>query len=85
MSTANPSANAGRPRFGGARATLLLASILAAFMAASSTPTPLYRLYQEAWGFSPVILTAIFSAYAISLLLALLILGRSPIMLAAAR
>ena len=59
-------------------------------MAASSTPTPLYRLYQEAWGFSPVVLTAVFSAYAFALLAALLTtgklsdhIGRRPVIFAA--
>lgn len=49
---------------------------LITFMAASSAPTPLYRLYQQAWHFSPTVLTVIFAAYALTLLLALLIAGR---------
>ncbi len=90
MSTGDTSTERSRLRLGGAAATLLLVSILAAFMAASTTPTPLYRLYQEAWGFSPVILTVVFSAYAFSLLLALLTagklsdhIGRRPVIFAA--
>ncbi|ORC62280.1 MFS transporter [Pseudomonas floridensis] len=60
------------------------------FFAASSTPTPLYHLYQEAWGFSSGVLTLIFAVYAFSLLAALLSggslsdhLGRRPVILAA--
>ncbi|MCF5705670.1 MFS transporter [Pseudomonas syringae] len=60
------------------------------FFAASSTPTPLYHLYQEAWGFSSGVLTLIFAVYAFSLLAALLVggslsdhLGRRPVILAA--
>ncbi len=60
------------------------------FFAASSTPTPLYHLYQEAWGFSSGVLTLIFAVYAFSLLAALLMggslsdhLGRRPVILAA--
>lgn len=45
-------------------------------MAASSVPTPLYRLYQHDWGFSATLLTIIFAAYAFALLCALLIAGR---------
>ncbi len=53
----------------------------------SSAPTPLYRIYQEHWGLSPAMVTSVFSAYAISLLLALLTvgalsdyIGRRPVM-----
>ncbi|WP_420224232.1 MFS transporter [Pigmentiphaga litoralis] len=68
---------------------VLLASILIAFMAASSAPTPLYGLYREAWGFSPITLTVVFGIYAFSLLLSLLTvgalsdyIGRRPVVLA---
>ncbi|MDR6795334.1 MFS family permease [Acinetobacter calcoaceticus] len=60
------------------------------FMAASSSPTPLYRLYQQAWQFSPVTLTLIFATYAFTLLASLLIIGslsdyigRRPVILSA--
>jgi MFS family permease len=59
------------------------------FLAASSAPTPLYPLYQRAFGFSPVVITVIFAVYAFSLLAALLIvgslsdhLGRRPVIFA---
>jgi MFS family permease len=45
------------------------------FFGASSAPTPLYRLYQEVWGFSSGMLTVVFGVYAFSLLLALLTTG----------
>ena len=48
---------------------------LMTFMAASSAPTPLYRLYQQLWQFSPVTLTLIFATYAFTLLGSLLIIG----------
>lgn len=48
------------------------------FLAASSAPTPLYSVYQHAWGFSPTLLTIVFAAYAWSLLLTLLVAGRLP-------
>ena len=37
----------------------LYAFSAAMFFAASSAPTPLYRLYQEAWGFSSATLTLV--------------------------
>jgi len=51
------------------------AFILITFMAASSAPTPLYSLYRENWGFSAITLTVVFGVYALSLLLALLVVG----------
>lgn len=60
------------------------------FFAASSAPTPLYHLYQLDWGFSAATLTLIFAVYAMSLLVALLVvgslsdyLGRRPVIFAA--
>ncbi|MBU2750745.1 MFS transporter [Acidithiobacillus thiooxidans] len=46
------------------------------YVAASSAPTPLYSLYQSKWHFTPVMLTVIFSTYALFLLMALLVAGR---------
>src|SRR5712672_2003635 len=72
-----------QPRF-------LHAVTLILFLAAASVPTPLYRLYQQEWGFSPLMLTVIFAVYALALLAALLIFGslsdragRRPVILAA--
>lgn len=48
---------------------------LAAILAGSAAPTPLYRLYQESWALSPLTLTLIFSIYAITLLFSLLTVG----------
>ncbi|SHM67439.1 Predicted arabinose efflux permease, MFS family [Pseudomonas asturiensis] len=70
----------------GPRHLMFLAFTTLCFFAASSTPTPLYHLYQEAWGFSSAMLTLIFAVYAFSLLAALLMggslsdyLGRRPV------
>jgi hypothetical protein len=73
------------------RGTLgFLAVTMLCFFAASSAPTPLYHLYQQAWGFSSAMLTLIFAVYALSLLVALLTvgklsdyLGRRPVILLA--
>jgi hypothetical protein len=68
----------------------LLASITISFLAGSVAPTPLYALYQAQWGFSPITVTIIFGIYAISVLTALLFvgrlsdhLGRRPVLIAA--
>src|SRR5688572_8307973 len=53
----------------------LQASILVAFLAAASAPSPLYGVYQDAWGFSALTLTVVFSSYALALLGALLVFG----------
>lgn len=54
---------------------VFLAFVLLCFFAASSAPTPLYHLYQQAWGFSSALLTVIFAVYALSLLATLLVFG----------
>jgi len=72
------------------RPAALHTATLAAFFAASSAPTPLYRFYQQAWGFSAMTLTLAFGIYAVTLLLALLTfgsfsdhVGRKPVILSA--
>lgn len=62
----------------------------ALFSASSSAPTPVYHLYQETLGLTPLMLTVIFSVYAFSLLAALLtigslsdFIGRKPVIFAA--
>lgn len=54
----------------------LLASITLSFLAGSSVPTPIYPIYQSQWHFSSVTITFIFSAYALAVLTALLVVGR---------
>jgi len=65
----------GRRRLSPHAALWLLATILVGFLAASSAPSPLYALYREAWGFSALTLTVVFSSYAFALLAALLVFG----------
>ncbi|MEU6774732.1 MFS transporter [Streptomyces sp. NPDC046759] len=71
-------------------AFVLDASILASLLAASSAPTPLYPLHQDEWGLTPLTVTVIFSAYSLTLLVALLTvgalsdhLGRHPVLVGA--
>jgi len=66
-----------RPRRLGPTASLaLLASIIVSLLAASSAPTPLYAVYQQEWGFSPITTTVVFGVYALAVLGALLVFGR---------
>ena len=50
-------------------------AIFVLFAAAASAPTPLYVVYQKAWGFSTTTLTVIFAVYVFGLIGSLLVLG----------
>ncbi|MEU3985798.1 MFS transporter [Streptomyces sp. NPDC026672] len=65
-----------RLRLGPTASFALLVSIVLAFLSASTAPTPLYAVYQREWGFSPITTTVVFAAYAIAVLVSLLIVGR---------
>src|SRR2546425_7803233 len=54
----------------------LLASITVSYLASSSAPTPLYRIYQAEWGFAAVAVSLVFGIYAVAVLGALLVAGR---------
>jgi MFS family permease len=69
----------------------LQTSMIVSFLAASTAPTPLYAVYQQAWGFTPVTITMIFGVYAVAVLCSLLVvgalsdhIGRRPVLLVAA-
>jgi MFS family permease len=69
----------------------LQASIILSFLAGSSAPTPLYAVYQAAWGFSPITVTVVFGIYALAVLSSLLVVGslsdhvgRRPVLVIAA-
>ncbi|AGP59761.1 MFS transporter [Streptomyces rapamycinicus] len=75
------------PPLGRGGAFALHASVLIGLLAASSAPTPLYAEYQARWHFSALMVTVVFSAYALALLVALLVagtlsdhLGRRPVL-----
>jgi MFS family permease len=75
---------------GRAPAFWLLVATLALLLFASSAPSPLYIVYQQKWGFSAIVLTAVFAVYALGLLGALIVtgslsdhLGRRPTLLLA--
>jgi MFS family permease len=63
---------------------------LTSFFGASAAPTPLYRIYQQEFAVTPVVITIVFAVYSFALLCALLIagsisdhLGRKPVIFAA--
>ena len=79
-----------RARLSTTAAFYLQASIIVSFLAGSIAPTPLYGVYQAAWGFSPITITVVFGIYAVAVLCALLTagalsdhVGRRPVLLAA--
>ena len=89
----NASVSAALPRSGRLRprtSFVLLSGILFTYVSASAAPTPLYGLYRETWGFSPLMLTVAFAVYAFGLLGSLLTVGslsdhvgRRPVLLGA--
>jgi MFS family permease len=58
-----------------ARSFWTVVSALMAMMIAAGAPSPLYGLYAERIGFSPVTLTVIFAIYVVALLATLLVVG----------
>src|SRR4051794_38710725 len=62
-----------RPR---AIAFWVMAAVFFLLLFASGAPSPLYRVYQEEWRFSPTTLTAVFAINALVLLVMLLVFGR---------
>jgi MFS family permease len=56
-------------------ALVIEASIIVAFLAGSSAPTPLYATYQAEWHFAPITTTIVFGIYALAVLIALLVFG----------
>ena len=67
----------GRRALSYAAALYLQGSIVLTFLAASTAPSPLYALYRQMWGFSPLTLTVVFASYALALLASLLVFGRA--------
>jgi MFS family permease len=66
----------GRGGIKGTPAFALAAYAFAATMVGTTLPTPLYPLYQRRYGFSELIVTVIFAAYAVGVIAALVLFGR---------
>src|SRR5687767_4191810 len=52
-----------------------VAVLLVLMLAASGVPSPLYRVYQQEFGFSAGVMTTVFGIYAFALLASLLVVG----------
>jgi predicted MFS family arabinose efflux permease len=86
MSTSTPQARSLSPR----AAFAVAAAILGLALFASGIPSPLYGIYRELWGFSPLVLTLVYAVYAFGVLTTLVFAGRlsddagrRPVLLAA--
>ncbi|GAA2815508.1 MFS transporter [Saccharopolyspora taberi] len=63
-------------------------ALLGVYLMASTAPSPMYSIYQQHWGFSTTVLTAVFAVYSLGILAALLLVGslsdhvgRKPVLL----
>jgi hypothetical protein len=74
--TRAPSSPARRAALPRAAAFWLVAGVLFLLFFAAAAPSPLYGVYQAEWRFSAITLTAVFAAYALLLLVTLLVFGR---------
>jgi MFS family permease len=73
--TRSASGKARRPVLPRATAFWLVAGVLFLLFCGAAAPSPLYGVYQNQWRFSATTLTAIFAAYALLLLITLLVFG----------
>jgi MFS family permease len=88
--TVTHSRTAARPALSPRLAYALAGGIIGLALFASGTPSPLYGVYRQLWGFSPAVLTLIYATYAFGVLVSLILagrisdeVGRRPVMLAA--
>jgi hypothetical protein len=70
-----PVARGRRAALSRAAAFWLVAGVLFLLFFAAAAPSPLYGVYQAHWQFSAITLTAVFAAYALLLLVTLLVFG----------
>jgi MFS family permease len=54
----------------------LAAAVIGLALFASATPSPLYDVYRDLWGFSSIVLTLVYATYAFGVLTTLLLAGR---------
>jgi len=77
MNSATTAARAGRRVARGQVPFWLMTFVFAAAMLGTTLPTPLYVIYQSEWHFSATTVTVIYAVYAVGVLTALLLAGRS--------
>jgi drug/metabolite transporter (DMT)-like permease/MFS family permease len=65
-----------RPTLSPRTSYLLAAAIVGLALFASGAPSPLYGIYRELWGFSPLVLTLVYATYAFGVLTTLILAGR---------
>jgi MFS family permease len=76
MSSAPTSVASPRRTLSPRLAYALVGGIIGLALFASSTPSPLYGIYRQLWGFSPAVLTLVYATYAFGVLAALVLAGR---------
>ena len=75
--TSDPPRERGRGRTLSQRTSYVLAAaIVGLALFASGTPSPLYGIYRQLWGFSPLVLTLVYATYAFGVLTTLILAGR---------
>ena len=72
----NPAPTSGRPTLSRTAGYWISAAVIGISLLSSCAPTALYDSYQAEWGFSPFVLTAVFATYGLSVLVALVAVGR---------
>jgi MFS family permease len=76
VTTSSPAHTATRRTLTPQVAYVLVAGVIGLALFASATPSPLYGIYRDLWGFSPAVLTLVYATYAFGVLTALLLAGR---------
>jgi MFS family permease len=76
MQESNSRTKTGGPRLGPGISFAVTAGVIGLCLAAATTPSPLYELYQAMWRFSTVELTLVYAVYCFGVLAALLLFGR---------
>ncbi len=76
MSSAPTSGTSPRRTLSPRLAYALVGGVIGLALFASSTPSPLYGIYRQLWGFSPAVLTLVYATYAFGVLAALVLAGR---------
>src|SRR5215218_7323330 len=74
--TLSPAPDAVRRTLSPPVAYALVTSVVGLALFASVTPSPLYGIYRELWGFSPLVLTLVYGTYAFGVLTTLILAGR---------